>query len=377
MENDSFTGMIKHVFKNGLNKQTLGLAIIAPLIIMIIVGYMVTMVGTQDPVKIGVVNYDKGLGNFSASSSIIEELKNQENVSVVYISQDQITGDLNDKTISAALVFPENFTTDLTRKNAQLNMTLEGTDQTMNILASKAVSTSVTAVAAKTANITQPLTVNVNDLYGTGLDFTDLILYRFMVLITLVLSLIIALVRVLQDKKTDLFSRMSASPIKGVIAYILGLCIFGFLIIPVVLAFLIFIMGATIVGSLTSVVLVMLLISLVGTSLGVLFTSITRTRNQAFGLFAVVLMLQVVFSGLFIPVSRFDQYTQLVSYSLPFTYALDAMKSITIKGFALADVGTDLVALLVILAVAVILSMAGLKLVQKSGDDQGMIKRCE
>ncbi|EKF86242.1 ABC transporter permease [Methanobacterium formicicum] len=370
MENDSFTGMIKHVFKNGLNKQTLGLAIIAPLIIMIIVGYMVTMVGTQDPVKIGVVNYDKGLGNFSASSSIIEELKNQENVSVVYISQDQITGDLNDKTISAALVFPENFTTDLTRKNAQLNMTLEGTDQTMNILDSKAVSTSVTAVAAKTANITQPLTVNVNDLYGTGLDFTDLILYRFMVLITLVLSLIIALVRVLQDKKTGLFSRMAVSPVKGVIAYILGLCIFGFLIIPIVLAFLIFIMGATIVGSLTSVVLVMLLISLVGTSLGVLFTSITQTRNQAFGLFAVVLILQVVFSGLFIPVSRFDQYTQLVSYSLPFTYALDAMKSITIKGFSLADVGTDLVALLVILAVAVIVSMAGLKLVQKSGDDQ-------
>ena len=370
MENDSFTGMIKDVFKNGLNRQTLGLAIIAPLIIMIIVGYMVTMVGTQDPVKIGVVNYDKGLGNFSASSSIVEELKNQENVSVVYISQDEITGDLNDKTITTALVFPENFTTDLIRKNAQLNMTLEGTDQTMNILASKAVSTSVTAVAAKTANTTQPLTVNVNDLYGTGLDFTDLILYRFMVLITLVLSLIIALVRVLQDKKTGLFSRISASPVKCVIAYILGLCIFGFIIIPIVLAFLIFIMGATIVGSFTSVVLVMLLISLVGTSLGVLFTSITRTRNQAFGLFALVLILQVVFSGLFIPVSRFDQYTQLVSYSLPFTYALDAMKSITIKGFALADVGTDLVALLVILSVAVILSMVGLKLVQRSGDDQ-------
>jgi ABC-2 type transport system permease protein len=171
MENDSFTEMIMDVFKNGLNRQTLGLAIIAPLIIMIIVGYMVTMVGTQDPVKIGVVNYDNGLGNFSAASSIVEELQNQENVSVVYISQDQITGDLNDKTITAALVFPENFTRDMIRKDAQLNMTLEGTDQNMNILASKAVSTSVTAVAAKTANITQPLTVNVNDLYGTGLDF--------------------------------------------------------------------------------------------------------------------------------------------------------------------------------------------------------------
>jgi ABC-2 type transport system permease protein len=160
------------------------LAIIAPLMIMIILGHMVTMVGTQNPVKIGVLNYDKGLGNFSASSSIVEELKNQENVSVVYISQDEITGDLNDKTITTALVFRENFTTDLTRKDAQMNMTLEGTDQIMNILASKAVSTSITAVAAKNCQHHPALTVYVNDLYGTGLDCTDLILYRFMVLIT-------------------------------------------------------------------------------------------------------------------------------------------------------------------------------------------------
>lgn len=368
MEKNNFMEMVVNVLRNGFkSKQTLGIAIIAPILIMIVLGYMVTMAGTQDTVKIGVVNYDNGLGNISASTNIIDELKLQENVTVVSISQDDITKDLNDKTITAALIFPENFTMDLAKKNAQVTLTLEGTDQAMNILATKAVSTSVTAVAARSANITQPLKVNVDSLYGNGLDFTDLFMYRFMVLITLILSVIIALVNVLKDKKTGTFDKMSAAPVKAVLAYILGLCLFGFIIVPIVLAFLIYIMGVTIVGSLTSAALVMLLISLVGISLGVLFTSISRTKNQAFGLFGLTLVLQVIFGGLFIPVSRFDYYAQLISYSLPFTYALDAMKSITIRGFTLQDVGTDLVALLVILALAVVVSMIGLKFVQKSG----------
>lgn len=371
MSKNSFIEMTADVFKNGLkNKQTIGIAIIAPILIMIVLGYMVTMAGTPDPVKIGVVNYDNGIGNVSASSSIIEDLKAQDNVTVVSISQNEINQDLNDKTITAALIFPENFTMDLVRKNAQLNLTLEGTDQAMNIMASKAISNSVTAVASRSANISQPLKLNVNSLYGNGLDFTDLFMYRFMVLVTLILSTIIALVNILHDKKTGAFEKMSKTPVKSVLAYIFGLCLFGFIIVLIVLAFLIYILGVTIVGSLTIAALVMFLISLVGISLGVLFTSITRTNNQAFGLFAVILVLQVIFGGLFIPVSRFDYYTQFVSYSLPFTYALDALKSITIRGFTLTDVGTDIMALLAIFILAVIISVIGLRFVQKIGENK-------
>ena len=91
MSKNSFIEMTADVFKNGLkNKQTIGIAIIAPILIMIVLGYMVTMAGTPDPVKIGVVNYDNGIGNVSASSSIIEDLKAQDNVTVVSISQNEI-----------------------------------------------------------------------------------------------------------------------------------------------------------------------------------------------------------------------------------------------------------------------------------------------
>jgi ABC-type multidrug transport system permease subunit len=125
-------------------------------------------------------------------------------------------------------------------------------------------------------------------------------------------------------------------------------------------------MGVTIVGDAANAVILMFLIALVGISLGVLAATITRTKTQAFGIFGLIIVLQVIFSGLFIPVTRFDYYTQLLSYSLPLTYGLDAMKSVLIRGFTLGDVGTDITALAVIFVVALVLSMIGLKTVQKS-----------
>jgi ABC-2 type transport system permease protein len=42
------------------------------------------------------------------------------------------------------------------------------------------------------------------------------------------------------------------------------------------------------------------------------------------------------------------------------------MKSVLIRGFTLGDVGTDITALAVIFIVALVLSMVGLKFVQKT-----------
>ena len=363
MENESFGGMLTNILKNGFkSRRTLGIAIISPIIALIIIGYIVTMVGASEPVTIGVINNDNGFGTVNAAASIIDEIKGQANVTVVSINKDDISSDLKNGKIDAALIFPANFTMNLAQKNAQLSIQLEGTDPSKSMLVNQAVSTSVTDVAAKSANITSPLKINVNSLYGTGLNFTDLFMYRFMTLLTLIFPLLIALLTILDDKKTGLFQRRSASPIKAVLAYSLGLWIFGIIASLIILTFVTQIIGLTIVGDIWNAALLMFLVALVGGSLGVLFTSITRTQNQAFGLFGLIIILQVIFGGLFIAVIKFGHYTKLISYSLPLTYGLDAMKSILIRGFTLTDVGSDITALVVIIVIAWIVSMIGLKI---------------
>ncbi len=363
MENESFGGMFADILKNGFKRrQILAITIVAPIIALIIIGYIVTMVGTAEPVTIGVINNDNGIGTVNAATSIINELNGQTNVTVVSINKNDVNNDLKNRKIDAAIIFPANFTMNLAQKNAQLSIELEGTDPSKAMLVNQAVSTSVTDVASKSANVTSPLKINATSLYGTGLNFTNLFMYRFMTLFTFIMPLLLALLVILEDKSTGIFQRRAASPIKAALAYSLGLWIFGIIISLIILAYVTFIMGLTIVGDVWNAALLMFLIALVGGSLGVLFASITKTRTRAFGLFALILVLQIIFSGLFITVTKFGHYTQLLSYSLPLTYGLNAMQSVIIRGFNLIDVGTDITALTIIIVIAIALSMIGLKI---------------
>jgi len=372
MENDSFGGMVVSTIKNGFKTKTpIGIAILAPIIIMIVLGYMVTTAGTTETVNIGVVNQDQGLGNITAASSIIDELKGQDNVKLISISQNEINSNFKDGSIDAALIFPESFTRDLAmKKNVEVSLQVEGTDQVKAALVNRALLNSTMEMAAKSGNAAIPLTINSESFYGKGLDFTNLFIYRIMALVTLLISAIIALFAVLGDKNSNRFSRMSASPVKAATAYILGISVFAFLAALIVLAYVIYVMGITIVGNTGSAALLMLLIALVGVSLGVFAATVTRTERQAFGLFGLIIILQILFGGLLIPVARFDYYIQLFSYVLPLTYSLDAMPSIVIRGFSLGDVGTDITALVIIFFVALVLSMIGLK----AGQNQETLK---
>ena len=374
MENEGFGSMLANVIKNGFKRKVpIGMAVFGPIIIMIVLGYMVTIAGTADTVNIGVVNHDQGLANVNIASNIIEEIKGQENVNVTSINQNEISSDFKDKSIDAAIVFPENFTRDLAmKKTPEVSLQVEGTDQVKSALVNRAFLNSTMAVAAESGNTVMPLKISNESFYGEGLSFTNLFIYHIMALVTLLISTIIGLFAVLGDKNSIRSSKMFLSPVKAVAAYILGLSIFAFIAALMVLAYVIYVMGITIVGDMGSTVLVMLLIALAGVSLGILAAAVTRTEKQALGLFGLIIILQVLFGGLFIAVARFDYYIQLLSYCLPLTYGLDAMQGIVIKGFSLGDVGTDLIAISTIIVTALVLSVIGL-----IGQNKGTVRDME
>ncbi|HML06305.1 MAG TPA: ABC transporter permease, partial [Methanobacterium sp.] len=218
MKNESLVGMIASVIKNGFKlKVPVGMAIFAPIVIMVILAYMVSMAGTTDTINIGVINQDQGLGNVNIASNIIEELKGQDNVKIISINQSEISSDFKNGSIDAALGFPESFTKDMAiKKSTEVSLQVEGTDQVKTALINRAILNSTMAVAAKSGSASIPLTINNESFYGTGLDFTNLFIYRIMALVTLLVSAIIAVFAILADKNSDRFNKMAASPVKAV-----------------------------------------------------------------------------------------------------------------------------------------------------------------
>lgn len=263
--------------------------------------------------------------------------------------------------MDAVLTFPENFTKALALKqNTTVTLQVEGTDQMKSATVNRAIINSTMEIAANN-NQTIPMKITTENYYADGFDFKNLFIYRIMALVTLIFSGAVALISILGDKSSGIFNEISRSPVKAVISYIVGLSMIAFLVPIMVLFYVVYVMGMSIAGDITSAFALMLLIAVAGVSLGVLATSITRNEKQAFGIYGVLIILQVLFAGLFVPVARFDYIVQLISYSLPLSYGLDAMKGIVLRGFSLGDVGMDLLAITAIIVTFSIISMVGMK----------------
>jgi ABC-2 type transport system permease protein len=275
---------------------------------------------------------------------------------------------MKEKKIDGALVFDENFTSNLVlNKTADINIFLEGTDQAKSVLITKSVSNAYLTVAKnQQGNNGTSIEVNSQDVYGTDMDTEDMIMTSIIALITLILTSIISTVTMVNLRRKKTFKSMINSPIKATLACTIGNYLFSIITALIVFFYALYILNITMEGSVINSLLLTLFIALIGTSIGVFVTAITRKDSQAFGLLIPIIILQYLFGGNIVAVSKFDIYVQYFSYLLPMTYSLDAMKSLVIRNYSWGDVWIDLVALLIILILLFTFSVVGLKYQSRS-----------
>jgi ABC-2 type transport system permease protein len=82
------------------------------------------------------------------------------------------------------------------------------------------------------------------------------------------------------------------------------------------------------------------LLAIGAVSLGIFLSTFARTEFQAVQFIPLVVVPQVLLSGLLVPVENEPEWLQVVSNVLPLTYAVDALREVMLKG---ADLGSDLV----------------------------------
>ncbi|HKZ85807.1 MAG TPA: ABC transporter permease [Anaerolineae bacterium] len=90
---------------------------------------------------------------------------------------------------------------------------------------------------------------------------------------------------------------------------------------------------------------------------GILSAAFTLVFKRSDPITFLVGAIAYVFSGVFFPVAILPPFLQAVSYLLPFTYSLHALRGALLGGAALADLATDLLALLAFTAVLLPLAL--------------------
>jgi len=92
-------------------------------------------------------------------------------------------------------------------------------------------------------------------------------------------------------------------------------------------------------------------------AMGLFISMISQTQQQAMFLAVFIIIPSILLSGLIFPIEAMPEFIQPVSYLLPFTYFVEIIRGLLIKGTLIADLLNDYIALLFFMALFTLLSI--------------------
>jgi ABC-2 type transport system permease protein len=143
-----------------------------------------------------------------------------------------------------------------------------------------------------------------------------------------------------------------------VLGYMLGFGFFSVIQAIVLLLFTVYALQVKYTGNLLSIFVVTLALVLGAVNLGIFLSAFAKNELQAIQFIPIVILPQVLLSGLLWPVQDMPGWLQAIARVMPLTYAVDAMTNIMIRGMSLASAWLPLLFLFGFAAAMAVLAAA-------------------
>lgn len=367
----AITGRVISQFRH--DHRSLGLLFVAPILVMSIFGYVFRSQENQ-VTAVAIVNEDRPApGQQSAAAPLIDSLKSNSDLAVTELSREAAIAAVRDGTQKVAIIFAPDFSQELTTdRKANIAITVEGSNPGQASAALAAVSASIMSdvtvvfrqlvppAFASAVPTEPPLALEVTRLYGSAdLEMLDFFAPMFIAYIGFFMIFLLTSVSFLRERTQGTMERLSASPVTRlelVLGYMLGFGFFSVLQALVLVLFTIYALQVKFSGNLLSIFVITLALVLGAVNLGILLSAFARNELQAIQFIPIVILPQVLLSGLLWPVQDMPAWLQTIAHVMPLTYAIEALTDIMVRGHTLAANWLPLTVLLTFAAVVAVLA---------------------
>ncbi len=309
------------------DRRTLALLFVAHLVILGLLGYLIR--GSSSSPAVGIANEDTGpLGATFASA-----LERSSSISTTTIQTSDGEAKLKDGSLVAYIVFPSDFSSRAQAGTVAPEVHLEGSQPGTSAPVLQALQQALASVAATGPVHFEP---QVHYLYGgPGFDTLDYFGAAFIGLVVFFLVFVITIVAFLNERSQGTLERLMASPLRRgeiVLGYMLGFTVLAFIQSAEVLVFSLAVLKVHNQGNVLLIFGIEALMALTAVNLGIFLSMFARTEFQAVQFIPLVIVPQVLLSGILFPVSSEPQPLQVVSNVLPLTYAVNGLRDVMVKG---------------------------------------------
>ncbi|HPR66122.1 MAG TPA: ABC transporter permease [Methanothrix sp.] len=191
------------------------------------------------------------------------------------------------------------------------------------------------AVRAKSPEIVQRY------IYGYDLEMMDSVGPAVLGLVVFFFTFITAAISFLRERTQGSLEKFMVSPLSRpemVAGYLLGFSLFALLQSATTFLVVVFVFGVPMNGNPITAFAVILLLGAGALVLGAFFSNFAKTEFQVVQFIPMVILPQVVLSGVWWPLESIPAFIRPISYILPLTYSSDALRAVMLKGAGISEI---------------------------------------
>jgi ABC-2 type transport system permease protein len=353
------------------DKRSIGLMVIAPLVAMSVFG--IAFGGEVTNIDVVIVNEDAGVmmgppgdqEEVNAADLFISHLDEEVLNIKTMSSMDKAVERVRDGDAWAVIHFPANYSEAL----------LMGETTTVTIRADMSNTQIFTTIMLEMRSAMDSLIDEVGHrppvefddtkaVYGQGAEFTDFLIPGVIAFAIFLLTTLLTLLAFTTERVNKTLDRVLVTPVTEgeiVAGYAVAFGLIGtgqsvLLISWGIIGFDIFIEG-----NLAIAFLVTALLAIASMAFGILLSAAANTEAQATQMIPLIVLPVFLLSGIFWPIEAVPSWLQPAAYALPPTHAVEALRSIMVRGWGLAEIWPQVLALLVFIGIFLMLATLSLK----------------
>lgn len=330
---------------------------IAPIFQLIAFGYAVNMDIKQTTTF--VVDRDESV----ASRELIAAFTSTDYFEVVGRSSrpDDLVKALDQGDAVVGIDIPVGFAADIARRSAKVQVIVDGTNSNTGTVAQGYATQIVRQFASDRARASGVSLAGGVDLrtrawYNPELESRVYNVPAVMGIIVMLMCLLLTSLSVVREREIGTLDQLMVSPLTPtelIVGKTLPVMVVGLIDLVLVTAVAILWFGIPMRGSFFALLPAALLYILAGLSLGLFFSSISKTQQEAFMSVFLLFFPMIILSGFFYPISSMPIGFQWLTYVNPVRHFLEIVRAIFLKGEGLVGLWRQYVLLTVIAALAI------------------------
>lgn len=184
--------------------------------------------------------------------------------------------------------------------------------------------------------------------YNIYLDYKVFMIPALVVMLLTMIAGFLPALNIVGEKEAGTIEQMNVTPVKRlvfILAKLIPYWIIGFVILSICFILAMLVYGLAPVGNLATIYLYATVYILVVSGLGLVISNYSDTMQQAMFVMFFFMLILILLSGLFTPVSSMPEWAQMITKINPLSYFIQVMRSIYLKGSSMMDLLPQLYAL--------------------------------